>query len=164
MPETLLTVVRVLLLLGVANGTPIFAKKLFGSRFDTPLDGGLKFFDGQPLLGTSKTLRGLVLSLACTTLAAPLLGFDWVIGAGLAAASMLGDLLSSFIKRRLAKPVHSQAPALDQIPESLLPLLLLRGQLALSGAEIMIILLLFVTLEVVLSRLLFRLHIREQPY
>ena len=164
MAESVLTMVRVLLLLGIANGTPIFARKLFGRRFETPLDGGLKFFDGRPLLGASKTLRGLLLALTCTTLAAPLLGFDWIIGAGLAGASMLGDLLSSFIKRRLARPVHSQAPALDQIPESLLPLLLLRPQLGLNGGEIMITVLLFIALELVLSRLLFRLRIRERPY
>lgn len=164
MSESVLMIVRVLLLLGIANGTPIFAKRLFGERFESPLDGGLKFIDGRPLLGESKTLRGLLLSLACTTLAAPLLGFDWVIGAGLAGASMLGDLLSSFTKRRLALATHSQAPALDQIPESLLPLLLLRQQLGLNGVEIFIIMLLFVTLEVVLSRLLFRLRIRDRPY
>jgi len=164
MPESVLTMVRVLLLLGIANGTPIFARKLFGNRFATPLDGGLKFFDGRPLLGASKTLRGLLLALACTTLAAPLLGFDWIIGAGLAGASMLGDLLSSFIKRRLARPLHSRAPALDQIPESLLPLLLLRPQLGLNGGEIMFTVLFFIALELVLSRLLYRLRIREQPY
>jgi len=164
MPESVLTMVRVLLLLGIANGTPIFARKLFGKRFEMPLDGGLKFFDGRPLLGASKTLRGLLLALTCTTLAAPLLGFDWIIGAGLAGASMLGDLLSSFIKRRLARPLHSRAPALDQIPESLLPLLLLRPQLGLNGGEIMFTVLLFIALELVLSRLLYRLRIREQPY
>lgn len=164
MPESVLTMVHVLLLLGIANGTPIFAKKLFGKRFETPLDGGLKFVDGRPLLGSSKTLRGLLLALACTTLAAPLLGFDWVIGAGLAGASMLGDLFSSFIKRRFALPVHSQAPAFDQIPESLLPLLLLRQQFGLNGGEIMITVLLFIALERVLSRMLFRLRIRDRPY
>jgi hypothetical protein len=164
MSESVLTMVRVLLLLGIANGTPIFAKKLFGKHFETPLDGGLKFVDGRPLLGSSKTLRGLLLSLACTTLAAPVLGFDWIIGAGLAGASMLGDLLSSFIKRRLALATHSHAPALDQIPESLLPLLLLRQQLGLNGGEITAIMLLFIVLEVVLSRLLFRLRIRDRPY
>lgn len=164
MPESLLTMIRVLLLLGIANGTPIFATKLFGRRFATPLDGGLKFIDGRPLLGPSKTLRGLLLSLACTTMAAPLLGFEWIIGAGLAGASMLGDLLSSFIKRRFARPLHSQAPALDQIPESLLPLLLLRPQLGLNGGEILFTVLLFTVLELVLSRLLFRLRIRDRPY
>ena len=42
----------------------------------------------------------------------------------LAAASMAGDLLASFLKRRFGLKVHAQAIGLDQIPEALLPLLL----------------------------------------
>jgi hypothetical protein len=137
---------------------------LFGKRFSTPLDGGLKLPDGRLLFGPSKTVRGLVLSLVCTTLAAALLGFEWITGAGLAAASMLGDLLSSFIKRRLALPTHSQAFGIDQVPESLLPLLLLRAHLGLSNTDIAVIVVAFIVLELMLSRLLFMLHIRARPY
>lgn len=164
MYDHFLLVAGILILLGVANGTPIFATRLFGKRFNAPLDGGLKLPDGRPLFGPSKTVRGLVLSVACTTLAAPLLGFEWISGAGLASASMFGDLLSSFIKRRLGLRAHSQAPGLDQIPESLLPLLVLRQHLGLGYGDIAIIAAAFIVLELVLSRLLFRLHIRDRPY
>jgi CDP-2,3-bis-(O-geranylgeranyl)-sn-glycerol synthase len=157
-------IVEILILLGVANGTPIFATRLCGKRLNAPLDGGLKFPDGRPLFGPSKTVRGLLLSVACTTLAAPLLGFEWISGAGLASASMFGDLLSSFIKRRLGLRTHSQAPGLDQIPESLLPLLVLRQHLGLGYADIAIIAAAFIVLELVLSRLLFKLHVRDRPY
>jgi len=109
-------------------------------------------------------VRGLVLSVACTMLAAPLLGFEWITGAGLASASMCGDLLSSFIKRRLGLRAHSQAFGLDQIPESLLPLLVLRHQLSLGYGDIAIIVAAFIVLELVLSHLLFKLHIRDRPY
>jgi len=152
------------MLLGVANSTPIFAKRLFGQRFGAPLDGGLKFPDGRPLFGPSKTVRGLVLSVACTMLAAPLLGFEWITGAGLASASMFGDLLSSFIKRRLGLRTHSRAFGLDQVPESLLPLLVLQQHLDLGYGDIAIIVAAFILLEMVLSHLLFRLHIRDRPY
>jgi hypothetical protein len=164
MPEHLLLIGQVLVLLGVANGTPIFATRLFGKRFSAPLDGALKLADGRPLFGPSKTVRGLVLSLVCTTLAALLLDFEWITGAGLAAASMLGDLLSSFIKRRLGLRAHSQAFGLDQIPESLLPLLLLREHLGLGYADIALIVAAFIVLELILSRLLYTLHIRDRPY
>jgi len=164
MLDYLYPLAKVLILLGVANGTPIIAKKLFGKHLGDPLDGGLRWFDGRPLFGVSKTIRGLVLSIACTTLAAPLLGFDAVIGAGLAAASLLGDLASSFIKRRLAMPVHSQAPGIDQIPEALLPLLLLRDSLKLGYGDIALLIALFILLELLLSRILFKLHIRDRPY
>jgi CDP-2,3-bis-(O-geranylgeranyl)-sn-glycerol synthase len=157
-------IVEILILLGVANGTPIFATWLFGTRLDAPLDNGLKFPDGRPLFGPSKTVRGLVLSVACTTLAAPLLGFEWITGAGLASASMFGDLLSSFIKRRLGLRTHSQAFGLDQLPESLLPLIALQQHLGLGNGDIAIIVAAFIVLELVLSRMLFRLRIRDRPY
>src|SRR5579863_2716202 len=92
---------RILVLLGIANGTPIFAKKLLGDRFRMPLDGGLSLPDGKPLFGASKTIRGVVVSLSCTALVSPLLGFDSISGASFAAASLAGDLISSFVKRRL---------------------------------------------------------------
>lgn len=155
---------KLLVLLGIANGTPIIARKLFGDRFGAPLDGGLRWLDGRPLLGESKTVRGLVLSVLCTALAAPLLGVDAMLGAGLASASMLGDLASSFIKRRLGMRAHSQAAGLDQVPEALLPLLLLRQSLGIGFGDIAVLLALFIVLEIVLSRLLFRLHIRDRPY
>src|SRR5690349_22191430 len=92
---------RILLLLGTANGAPIFAKKLLKDRFAAPLDGGLLLPDGRPLFGSSKTIRGVAVSLGCTALAAWLLGLGWTVGTGLAAASLAGDLASSFVKRRL---------------------------------------------------------------
>lgn len=155
---------RLLLLLGIANGTPILAQALLQERFDHPLDGGLKLADGRPLLGRSKTIRGVAVSIGCTTLAAPLLGLQWNIGAGLAGASMVGDLLSSFVKRRLGLPLHARAVGLDQIPEALLPLLLLRTRLGLDALEIAVLVAAFMVLENALSRLLFKLHIRDRPY
>jgi CDP-2,3-bis-(O-geranylgeranyl)-sn-glycerol synthase len=156
-------IVRVLLMLGAANGTPVFATKLLKNRFGAPLDGGLNLCDGRPLFGASKTVRGLVLSLASTALIAPPLGFSWVIGAELAATSMLGDLLSSFVKRRLGRPLHSPVFGLDQVPESLLPLLVLRDTLGLTMPGIALTVVLFVALELILSRLLFKMHVRDRP-
>ncbi len=164
MVDHFLVLVKILMLLGIANGTPIFATRLLGKRFNTPLDGGLKFADGRPLFGPSKTVRGLVLSVVCTTLAAPLLGFEWITGAGLASASMFGDLLASFIKRRLGLRTHSQAFGLDQVPESLLPLLWLRQHLGIGYGDMAIIVATFIVLELLLSRLLYRLHVRDRPY
>jgi len=164
MQDHIFLIVQVLMLLGVANGVPVLATRLFGNRFGTPLDGGLKFPDGRPLFGPSKTVRGLLLSVACTTLTAPLFGFEWITGAGLASASMFGDLLSSFVKRRIGLRPHGQALGLDQVPESLLPLLVLQEHLGLGNGDIALIVALFTVLELALSRLLYKLHIRDRPY
>lgn len=162
--DDLLRIARVLALLGIANGTPILARKILKDRFGTPLDCGLVLPDGEPLLGGSKTFRGIVVATVCTALAATLLGMDWWLGAGIALLSMLGDLASSFVKRRLHLKPHSQAFGLDQLPEALLPLFFLKTALSLNYPDILAVTVLFVVLEIVLSRLLFRLKVRDRPW
>lgn len=65
-----LPVVKLLVLLTLANGTPIAAKNIFGPRFSFPLDGGTNLWDGRPLFGPSKTVRGILVSILVTTAAA----------------------------------------------------------------------------------------------
>jgi CDP-2,3-bis-(O-geranylgeranyl)-sn-glycerol synthase len=89
---------------------------------------------------------------------------DWRTGVWIAVLSMLGDLGSSFIKRRLHLPLHAQAFGLDQIPEALLPLLALKAQFNLTSVDIAALVVAFIVLELVLSRVLFRLRIRDRPY
>ena len=155
---------QLLVLLTLANGTPVIAKKVFGDRLAWPLDGGLGFIDGRPLLGRSKTLRGIVLAVLAAGAGGALLGPGWRIGLAVGALAMAGDLLSSFVKRRLARRPSSQAIGLDQIPEALLPLIACRGWLALSGLDIAAVVAVFFVGEIVVSRLLYRLHIRDEPY
>ena len=157
-------IAQMLILLALANGTPVFAKKVLGERFSQPIDGGLRFFDGRPLFGSSKTIRGALLAILVTTAGAPLIGLDWKIGVLVGVLAMMGDLLSSFIKRRFALASSSQATGLDQIPECLLPVLACRGALALTVLDILAIVLLFFVGEVLLSRLLFRYGLRDRPY
>lgn len=151
-------------LLLIANGTPILATKLFGSHGATPIDFGLRLADGESLFGVSKTWRGIAVSLIATAACGAALGMGWRLGLTMAAASMGGDLCSSFLKRRLRLPVHSQAPGVDQIPEALLPLIAARFEIPLTWGEIAVLILVFTVAEILLSRLLFRLHIRDRPY
>ncbi len=57
-----------------------------------------------------------------------------------------------------------RALGLDQLPESLLPLLACRATLALTAAEIALVVVLFFGGEIVLSRLLYKVHLRDEPY
>src|SRR5258705_959855 len=84
----LLHILQLLVLMTLANGTPIVAKKIFGPRFSFPLDAGTIFFDGRPLFGPSKTIRGILISVLITTPSAPLIGLDLTIGAIVAGAAM----------------------------------------------------------------------------
>ena len=156
-------VIQVLLLLGVANGAPVVAKKILRGPA-RPLDGDMRFIDGRPLFGPSKTVRGVVVSVAATTAAAPLVGVGWPAGALIGATAMAGDLFSSFVKRRLDRPPSSRATGLDQIPESLFPLIACRGSLSLTAGDIAVGVAAFFAGGVILSRLLHRLGLRDQPY
>jgi len=155
---------RLLLLLGVANGSPMVARRLLGLRWRTPLDGGLPFLDGRPLLGPSKTVRGVIAAVAATALAAPFVGIAPGLGALIGAAAMTGDAVSSFIKRRLGIAPSGQAMGLDQIPESLLPLIAVQGSLDLSISQILAITLFFFALDMPLARLFHRLGLRDAPH
>ena len=160
----LLLILQLLLLMTLANGTPILAKKIFGPRFARPLDTGIIFFDGRPLFGASKTIRGILASILVTTTSAPLIGLNLTIGAIVSGAAMAGDLLSSFVKRRLNLSPSSQALKLDHVPESLFPMLACRDALSLTIADIAIGVGIFFIGGLILSRLLFRAHLRDEPY
>ena len=113
---------HLVLLLVIANGTPALLGLVLGPRWNLPLDFNHRFLDNRPLLGPSKTLRGLLGALLVTALLAPLFKLSLLDGASFALLAMLGDLCSSFIKRRLGFASSRSVPLLDQLPESLLPL------------------------------------------
>jgi CDP-diglyceride synthetase len=157
-------IAQIMLLLAVANGSPVIATRLMGSRLAAPIDFGSDFVDHRRLFGPTKTVRGLVSSVALTSLAAHLIGLSWRVGALIALASMAGDLLSSFIKRRMGMSPSSMAIGLDQCPEALLPALLAIQFLSLTVIDAAFTVFLFFLGEIVLSRMLFRIGIRERPY
>ena len=157
-------ILQLLVLLMLANGTPVVAKKILGERFAYPLDCGVVFIDGRPLFGHSKTIRGIVLAVLVTTAGAPLIDLDWTIGFVVGGLAMVGDLASSFLKRRIALPPSSRASGLDQVPEALLPLLACRDLLSLTMADIGVTAALFVIGEVLLSRVFYALRLRDRPY
>ncbi len=144
---------KLLLLVVTANAIPVVAKKLFGPATAWPLDGGITLSDGQPLLGASKTIRGVVLSVLLTPVVAMLVGLGWQVGLVVAVCAMAGDLASSFLKRRMGLRPSSQAIGLDQIPESLLPLLAARWLVPLTIVEALVGTALFLIGNLLASRL-----------
>ena len=157
-------VIKIWFLLLLANGTPVIARKLLGSKLAYPLDFGKNFFDDFPLFGASKTFRGVISSVLVTSGGAALIGYSFQAGALFAVASLAGDLISSFIKRRLGLPPSSRKPGLDQLPESILPLLFFWQTFDLNLSITATVLIVFFAGEIILSRILFRLNIREHPY
>ena len=140
-----------LALIVVANGVPFAAKFLLGSRFDQAIDFDATWTDGQPLLGRSKTIRGLVLSLVITAVLAPVVGVPWIAGLLIASSAMSGDLLTSFLKRRLAIASSTSAPIIDQLAECLFPAIVCALQLGLTAIDVLVIVAVFTLGDIVLT-------------
>ena len=145
---------HLVLLLIIANGTPALLGLALGPRWNRPLDSNRQFLDKRPLLGPSKTLRGLFSAIVITGLLAPLFELSILEGASFALLAMLGDLCSSFIKRRLGFASGRSVPLLDQIPESILPLWGMQTVLGASGSEIALAVAIFIVIDLLLSGLL----------
>ncbi len=96
----------------VANGSPTLVRK------GTPIDLGLKAWDGRRLFGNHKTFEGLLVGLtfgAIIALDEHILGLlPFRYGLASSAGALLGDLVGAFIKRRLGIESGAPAPLLDQ--------------------------------------------------
>jgi CDP-2,3-bis-(O-geranylgeranyl)-sn-glycerol synthase len=105
-----------------------------------------------------------VLAIAATSALSPLIGVPWKAGAIIAAGAMAGDLMSSFVKRRMKLASSSMALGIDQIPEALVPAIVARSFMPLTGLEILLTTVLFFGGELLASRILFALKVRDRPY
>jgi len=146
------------------NGAPIIARNITGTHFNWPIDLGVTFVDGQPLLGCAKTWRGLLAAIVAGAVVASLSGLSAKHGAAFALLAMIGDLFASFTKRRLQLTPSSRSRGLDVLPESLLPSTVMSSELGLHIADIACVVMIFFVFEVFLSPILYRWHIRERPY
>ena len=159
-----LAILQSLVLVGAANGAPVLLARLLGPRFARPIDGGIVLWDGHPLLGRSKTWRGLAAAIVLSVCAAVLIGLPWQAGALAAACAMAGDCLSSFVKRRFGLEPSSMMLGLDQVPESLFPAVACSAYLPLGPLDIALIVLVFSVGELAMSRLFFAVGLRDRPY
>jgi CDP-2,3-bis-(O-geranylgeranyl)-sn-glycerol synthase len=99
-----------------ANALPV----LFGGGL--PMDFGRNFIDGKPLFGAHKTFRGFFSGLFIGTLIGilqsnlPIFQPSHVLlGFVLSLGGLTGDLIHSFIKRRLGLPPGASFPVADQL-------------------------------------------------
>jgi len=155
---------QLLLLIIIANGAPILIRQLLNNRYNLAVDFGRTLPDNKPVFGGSKTWRGIFASFVATTAAAWWLGYGPETGFLIALYAIAGDLLSSFIKRRLAIAPSGMAPLLDQVPESLLPAFMMMQRFNLAISSILLLVLIFIIIELMISKVLYPWGIRKRPY
>lgn len=155
--------IDILILILIANSSPVLMSFLFSHRMSLPIDLGLRLKDQQYLFGKTKTWRGLVASLVATALASFFIIGGFQAGLMVVTLAMSGDLLSSFIKRRLKKESSSKVLFLDQIPESLFPALGMTLIIKLDLTQVIEIVTAFTIIELILSQALYYRGSRKQP-
>jgi CDP-2,3-bis-(O-geranylgeranyl)-sn-glycerol synthase len=149
----------------VANGAPV----IFGrGKNRMPLDMN-KNLGGKRIFGSHKTVRGLaggiVAGVIMSAIEAIFVPYMLVIGIALTFGTQFGDLLGSFIKRRIGSKEGSQIYLLDQYTFLLFALLF---ALPLGNAPSLLGLLFIVVLTGILhpltNFLAHRLRIKEVPW
>lgn len=138
------TTFGIIIFLFFANCLPVLAQIVLGERLRYPVDGGVLWLDSKPLFGQNKTIRGVAISIAGGMVIFSLLGEPWWLGGVAAAFVMLGDLTSSFVKRRLNVPAGGDMFPLDHLLESLFPVLFLVSILSLTWTQVFIIVTAFI--------------------
>jgi CDP-2,3-bis-(O-geranylgeranyl)-sn-glycerol synthase len=142
-----------LALLVTSNTVPWLLGIALGPRGAAPLDLGRRWRDGERLFGAHKTWRGLASAIAGTGLVGWLAGLDPGLAAVFGALAMAGDLLSSFVKRRLRLAPGRDVPGLDQLPECLVPLIALARPLALDATRVVTLAAAFTVGHLLIARL-----------
>jgi len=97
-----------------ANAIPVIAG---GGH---PIDFGKKFFDGKPIFGRNKTVRGFLSGLAVGTAvglaeSAFFTEYPILFGFLLSLGALFGDLAGAFVKRRLGLAPGDLLPIIDQV-------------------------------------------------
>ena len=135
--------ISLLILIWLINFVPPLLAQILEARWNRPVDGGYLFLDGRLLFGKHKTIRGVLAGITSGGVFGLVLGFPLWLGLGAGFLSMFGDLLSSFFKRRLSFLNGETVPALDQVPEGLLPFVLIAPYYSLSLGFVLLFIVVF---------------------
>lgn len=153
-----------------ANASPV----IFGGG--KPIDCGKKFLDGKPIFGSHKTYRGLISGLLIGTLVGWMQEFlapninlpkgSVFLGFALSVGALLGDLMGSFIKRRLNLKPGSPLPVVDQIDFVIAALIfaLIVEPSSLSISKAIIIVALTFPIHVLANFIAYMLHLKDNPW
>lgn len=134
MLELILSTIYLLLPAAVANMAPVIAGRLgFWPQLNIPIDGNHRIF-GQPIFGSGKTWRGLLVGCIAAILTCGLqailyqLGWirtlspvdffqtNWfILGLCMGLGALVGDIVKSFVKRQVHIASGQPWPVFDQL-------------------------------------------------
>ena len=155
-----------------ANAIPVI---LGGGR---PIDNGQAFLDGKPIFGAHKTFRGFFAGLSIGTLvgvlqsvvgeffSTPLFQYPLLLGFTISLGALLGDLLESFVKRRLNLSPGAPFPVGDQLDFVIGALLFSRILFVLPPSLTTALLIIVVTppIHLLTNFIAYRLGVKKTPW
>jgi CDP-2,3-bis-(O-geranylgeranyl)-sn-glycerol synthase len=167
----------------IANALPVLGG---GGR---PIDGGMVFRDGNRLLGNGKTIRGFVVGIIFGTLvgviqylAAPVLrpllqqfvavtpDMDYILFMQIPVAFLLslgaltGDIVGSFVKRRVGVRSGDPSPVLDQIGFIIMALLFASPFLLPEPVYVVVLILVTLAIHWISNALGYLLGLKKNPW
>ncbi len=153
-----------------ANGAPVVASKFFGKG--TPIDGGKYWRDGRRILGDGKTWEGFAAGVLAGALTGLLLGLllggvveRFSLGVLASVGAMVGDIVGSFVKRRLGLERGARAPLLDQLDFYVCTLLFLYfGGLRFELAPALLLGIIIIVLHMSTNYIAYILGMKDVPY
>jgi CDP-2,3-bis-(O-geranylgeranyl)-sn-glycerol synthase len=141
----------------IANAAPV----LFGGG--RPLDFGKKFIDNKRILGDGKTVKGTLAGIFLGSLAAYLTG-NLYVGMMLASGAVFGDLVGSFVKRRMNKKRGYPVFGIDQL-DFVFGALLFAAILEIPRAELLVFILVVTPLlHMITNYLAYKLGFKKVPW
>lgn len=153
-----------------ANAAPV----IFGGG--KPIDFGKKFIDGRPIFGPNKTYRGLISGLLVGALVGYVQGIISPIynlpgssilrGFILSIGALIGDLVGSFLKRRLGLKPGAPLPVIDQISFVVFALIfsLAIEPEAISPLGAVLVIVLTAPIHVLVNVIAYLLRLKEKPW
>jgi len=155
--ETVLVAVYLFLPAYFANGSPVI---LGGGE---PLDGGRKWLDGKPFLGSHKTVKGTLLGFAVGAVVGVLQG-NPLGGALQSVGAVAGDIVASFFKRRWNLRPGESMPLVDQLDFITFAVLLSYPVQRTSVEAMLVILVLTVPIHYIMNYISWLLRLKENPW
>lgn len=144
----------------IANATPLIIV-----RSGHPIDLNKKFIDGKPLLGPGKTIEGFFAGFISGTLTGLIQNpSNFMRAFTLSLGAMLGDLLGSFIKRRLNIGRGKPAPFLDQATFIIVALLLSSKFEQYTLGEMFTIILITIPIHLITNIIAYIIGIKRVPW
>lgn len=151
----------------MANATPVVIARLL--RRTHPLDLGARFLDGRRVFGDSKSIEGFLSGFTAGFFAGYLLSLKGLLsvkeGAVLSFGAMLGDVLGSFVKRRLGLEPGAPAPLLDQLSFLVAALALYRLVIGFIETTVTIVLILLTPpIHLATNIIAYKLKLKGRPW